>query len=325
MPSRRVSLAAACLLVLAGSACGAPDGPTAAADPATIGFLRAIPTGPVNPAFVDELARAGFHHGQTLRFLGDAPDEVHTDPADIEATLSTWGERGLDLLVAYSTSGADAARNANPDLKILFLVNDPRAAGLVEREDRPEGNLTGVTFRVPADRTLSLASRVVPGLDRVGLVLPANDPAARPHRDAVHAAAAELGISVTDAPFASESEVAAAVEAVVASGARALFVSNSPQAVRARAQIAAANADRLPVLANTTVVDYAVVVLEPDTTQIHRQLGRQAVRLLSGASPRSVPVEDPARFRVVLRQDRASRHGLTLPQDVVREADLVEP
>jgi putative ABC transport system substrate-binding protein len=177
---------------------------------------------------------------------------------------------------------------------------------------------------VPADRTLSLAQRAVPGLDVIGLAFPPSDPAAIANRDALAAAADELGIGLELAEFEDATDVAAAVGRLADAGVDALVVSTSPVATRALPETAAAAAARgLPVVANTTRADSAVVSLAADTDELGRQLGRQAVRLLAGEPASSVPVEDPNRFVLTLNQAAAAGLGLTLDDGLLREADTV--
>ncbi len=290
-----------------------------------VAFLRAVPTGN-NAPILDELADAGLVEGENLSLLPDDSERT-TYPTEEEArdAVRAWVEEGVDLIFAFSSTGAAVAEEHAPGVPVVFLVNDPRAVGLVEHESAPEGHLTGVTFRVPADRTLDLARRAVPGLTTVGLLSPGSDPAARPHREVLTAVAAELGIEVVSQAFAGKADVASAVGTLAEAGVDAVVVVNAPTAVRVARQIVAAATERgLPVVANTAFVEGAVVVLEPETDALLAQLGRQAARVLDGAAVEDVPVEDPARYRVVLDAGKASELGLPeLPPALIRQADEV--
>lgn len=304
-------------------ACGKTDSPPAQVR--TVAFLRTVPGGGNDAALVDELQRAGYKRGANLRFLAGDLAETHTDPTDVAATVKGWVGQGVDIIFAFSSRGARAARDAAPNTNILFLVNDPVAVGLVADRDAPEGRLTGVTFRVPADRSLSLAQRAIPSATRVGLISSSTDPAAAPHRDAVVEAARTLGVTLIQDSFADDAGVAPAVERLIRSKVGYVFISNSPTGILARTLIQKAVAGRVPIVANTSVVDFALVTLEPDVDELYRQLGRQAARVLDGSAPIDVPVEDPRRYRVILHRGVAATFGITFPQDLVREADLVVP
>jgi putative ABC transport system substrate-binding protein len=305
--------------------CGCTGNESSDRETMTIAFLRAVAGAPsTEPEFVAELRRGGFREGLNLVMLAGGADEAYPDADQAAAAVRRWREADVDLIVALSTSGARVARDMAPDVDVLFLSNDPTAAGLVSDESAPEGRLTGASFRVPADRTLDLVGRVVPGLSRIGLAYPPDDPAATAHRDVVQEAADTLGITLVTAEFTDAADAAAAVDQLAADRVQAILLSTSPVATRALAETAAAAAQhRLPVAANTTLADFAVVSLSPDTDELGRQLGRQAARLLAGAEPTSVPVEDPNRFVLTLNAQVAADLGLSLPDDLLREANTV--
>lgn len=292
---------------------------------ATIGFLRAVAgTRSGHTALVDELRRAGFTPGRDVVLLGGDPSEAYADPEAAREIVRRWTDEGLDVLVALSTTGATLAREVAPDVPVVFMVNDPVAAGLVRNEEAPEGKLTGVTYRVPADRTLDIARRAMPDLRQVGFLYPEGDPAALPHREAVAAAAQELGMQLLAESWTDPADVDRAVGALVDAGAQVLVIANAPRSFGALAQVNdAATRRRLPTIANTSIADGAVVILAPDSEELFRQVGRQMVRLLRGAEPSEVPVEDPRHFDVLLDADIATDLGIELPDDLLREADEV--
>lgn len=329
-PARRVpSLVLVPVLVvgLLLAACGDDDstGPSAAPAPRTIAFLRAVQSSqPENQAaFLDELSRNGYVVGDNLELVAGDVAEVYPDPAAAEAKVREWAAGEVDLIIALSTVGARAAEAAAPDVKVLFLVNDPIGAGLVIDVRRPSGNLTGATFRVPADRTLDVARRALPAATTIGVVYPPADPAALALADEANRAAATLGIGVTSATFTGADDAAAAVETVRASGAQAVWVLNSPTSVRFIEPLAAAaKAAGLPVISNTTVAS-AVVTLQPDPTELYRQIARQAIEVFEGKEMSDIPVENPSKFLVEVNLKAAAAIGVTVPEPFVASADRV--
>lgn len=294
----------------------------------TIAFLHSVrtPTSPATSVFRQELAASGYTESRNLRILGESNDEVYPDPREAAEAVRRWRNQGAEIIVAYSTSGARIASEAAPGVDVLFLSNDPTAAGLVDNELQPEGRLTGVTFRVPADRTLLLARRIMPGLERVGLAFPPSDPAAVPSKESFAKEAAAQGLELVTEEFTDESDMQRAVRELGERQVQLLLLSISPTATRALpAFVEAAGAMGVPIVANIDVSDVALFTLRPESDAISRQLARQAVRLLNGASPGALPVEEPRRFLLTLNRSVADRHGLELPADLVREADRVLP
>jgi putative tryptophan/tyrosine transport system substrate-binding protein len=311
------------VLVAASAACGSDDAAGNVDRPGhRVAFLRAVAgEGPMEATMLDELRLAGFAPGRNLDIIGGEPEVAYPDPDEAREVASRWEAEGVDLIVAFSSSGAEVARDAAPDTDVLFVSNDPTSAGLIADEQQPEGRLTGVTFRVPADRTLDLAGRIVPELGTLGLTYPAEDPEGAAHREAIRSAADAMGMILLIETFDDPAELDDAVAALAEDGAQVLIVSNSPLVSALLAEMeAAAAAHGLPTVANTTLVDFAVLSLAPDVEELGRQLGRQAARLLSGSPPSAVPVEDPRRFQLTLNETAAAAAGLELPDDVVWEA-----
>lgn len=318
-------------LLLAVTVCGeVPEagGMMTIGDEKTLAVLRAVPSSPkLESGFLAELRQAGWVDRRNLTILAGDPEEVYPDPEEVEGVVRAWRSRGVDLLVALSSRGARVAMETAPEVPLLFLSNDPTATGLIEDEQEPEGMATGVTFRVPADRTLDLVRRGVPGLGTVGLLYPRGDPTAAVHRTALEEAAAELDLNLVGAAIGDPDDVNEAVSRLAEDGAEAIVVSHSPAMVPALDRIKeAAERHALPVAVNLSIAPWALVSVFPDPEELGRQLGRQAVRLLGGSSPGAVPVEDPRRFGVRINLETASRLGIEVPTEVVREAtEVISP
>jgi putative ABC transport system substrate-binding protein len=304
--------------VLAG--CGGDDDPER-----TIGFLRAVGVSQASEdALLDELASTGWVEGENLTVLGGDADVAYDDAGEAQAAAREMVEDGADLVVALASTSAIAARDADLGVPILFLVNDPVAAGLVTDERAPDGSVTGLSFRVPPDRTLDVLTSLG-DIERVAVLAPSDDPGADGYRADFMEAAEQLGLEAVGVEFTGEDDADDAVRAAAEDGADAIAVVSAPASVRAFGAIEAASFDaRLPVIANTRVAEFALIVLSPDSDAVYRQLGRQAARLLDGTRVRDVPVEDPASFVLTLRAGVAERLGIELPGELVARADEVE-
>jgi putative tryptophan/tyrosine transport system substrate-binding protein len=292
---------------------------------ASVAFLRAVPSAGVSEsAFFDELRQAGFVPGRNLRVFGSDPAAVHADPEVARAEIDRWRAEGVDLIMAFSTSGAVLARAGAPDADVLFVSSDPVAAGLVDDEAAPPDQVTGFAFRVPPDRLVDIARRALPHLEAMGLIYPSDDPVALANRDGLRAAADRFGVTLHDEPFDDEDGLRSAVAALADRGVDALVVTASPVITRLAASIREeADLHRLPVVGSVGVEDFAVVSLTPELEEMGRQLGRQAARLLSGTSAHAVPVESPRRFVLTINATAAAEVGLEIPDDVLREAQAV--
>lgn len=312
----------ACLAVLAASLAGCGDD---GKPDRTIAFVRTseIPADSQD-AFLDELAEAGWRVGDNLTVLNEDPEVVFTDEAALAEAVERFVEDGADVLVALSTAAAAAAMDTDEEVPVIVVANDPVASGLLEDPRAPEGVVTGISFRVPADRTIDLARQLVGAEPAVGLLYPGDDPSAGPVVEDMAAAAGSLGVRLVDEGFVGADEVDGAVAQLADAGVGTIILTNAPATVRAHPTIEqATRAAGIPVIANTNVNAFAVLVLAPDNLAVYRQLGRQVARLLGGADVREVPLEEPGRFNLVVRTAVAEELGLELPSELLRQADVV--
>ncbi|MCU1374814.1 MAG: hypothetical protein JWO68_2100, partial [Actinomycetia bacterium] len=239
----------------------------------TIGVLRAVSTNEREQALFASLAAAGYPRAD-LRILGEDASEVHPDKDDATRTVAGWVADGAELIIALSTTGAQAAMAATSTVPIVVLSNDPVASGLVVDERHPKGNVTGSSYRVPSDRVLAVAADAFGGVQRVGCLYPGNDPAADPaHRDLVRGVAA-LGMSLQCASFDTPAGVAAAVAELVADGVDVVYLVNAPALVQAFPEIERALAGVPIPVVGSTPNGFATLLLEPDGKDVYRQLGR---------------------------------------------------
>jgi putative ABC transport system substrate-binding protein len=290
----------------------------------TIGILRTVPGTTGDKDLLDALAEEGFDRAH-LTILGRNPNEVHTDDAETQQTVRDWVSKDVELIVALSTRTAAAATKAAPTTPVIVLSTDPAATGLVHNERHPEGNVTGSSYRVPADRTLALANEAFADADikRVGCLEPVNDPAAIPARDALQAGADALGMEFICATFESPDDVPAAVQQVLAEHVDVIVLVNAPSTAIAFPQLRfVLSKTTVPVIANQPA-DFAVLTLSPDSVVVYRTMGRQAARILQGTPVAEVPVEDPARYLLVVNLPAATRIGRTISSSVVKRADQV--
>jgi putative ABC transport system substrate-binding protein len=291
----------------------------------TIAILRTSPIAQESQdAFLAELDDAGWSVGDDIEVVDPDPAEVHPDAADAAAAVRGWLDDGVDLILALSTLSGSVAAEATEDVPVLVLANDPVASGIIAEPRHPEANVTGLSFRVPPDRTIEIARRVRADVDTLGFLWPSDDAGAQPVRDGLVAAAADLDVQLVDESFAGPDAAGAAVDRLAAAGADVVILANASATVRAFDAIQAATvAAGLPVVGNIESNPFAVVVLAPDLLECYRQLGRQAVRLFDGTKVADVPVEDPGDFHLLVRPSVAEKLGIEIPADLLSLADEV--
>jgi putative ABC transport system substrate-binding protein len=234
----------------------------------------------------------------------------------------------VDVIVAAGPPSARAAKSATSTIPIVFSSGDPVGEGLVAGLARPGGNLTGVsllTVELTAKR-LELLSEVVPQAGVIALLVNPNDVnAERITRDVQEGARAK-GVQLHVLKAGSESEIDAAFPSLVQQQAGGLVVGTDPFFNSRREQLVALAA-RHAVPAIYEWREFALagglISYGSSLTAVYRQDGIYAGKILKGAKPADLPVEQPTTFELVVNLKTASPLGLTVPPSILARADEV--
>jgi putative ABC transport system substrate-binding protein len=237
--------------------------------------------------------------------------------------------RKVDVIVAVGGPAPRAAKAASQTIPIVFTVGgDPVATGLVASLSRPGGNVTGVTWLAVElmSKRLELMSELVPQARAIALLVNPNSPQTeRVVRD-VQEGPRPSGVQLPMLKAGSESEIDAAFASLVQGPAGALVVQPEPFLNSRREQIVALAA-RHAVPAIYAYREYATVggliSYGPSLTDVYRQAGIYAGRILKGAKPAELPVIQPTKFELVINLKTAKALGLTVPPSVLARADEV--
>jgi len=294
-----------------------------------VGYLGGGPLVSTDPAW-NELVRAlrdqGYKEGQNLVIEHrSAAGRNEAFPA-LAAELV---KLKVDVVVAHSTPAVLAAKQATTTIPIVLLnVADPVGAGLVASLARPGGNVTGVSSQA-ADFTaklLELAKEVVPRLDRVAVITTPTNPALAARVRDLETAASALGITIDSFGVGGPPEIQQAFPAMMKRGTHAAVVLPDTLIWFHRVQILdLAARSQLPTVCTFRVWAEAGCLLAYGPSLVHMwyQAGVFAGKLLHGAKPASLPVEQPTKFELVINLKTAKALGLTIPASVLARADEV--
>jgi putative ABC transport system substrate-binding protein len=228
----------------------------------------------------------------------------------------------VDVIVALSDGSAEAANAATSTIPVVFLVDRPVAGGLVASLAQPGGNLTGMTFHIDVltAKRMQLLMQAVPGVARVGYL---STNSAEGDANA-RAAAKTLGLDLRLVPAQRADELESAIVARSDLDAWVvedyfLFASNLKRIVeliaRTRKPAVYSSSDWVRVGGLMSYCD--------DRDGLGRSLARYVDRILRGARPAQLPVEQPARFVLALNLVTARAIGLSFPQSLLLQADEV--
>jgi ABC-type uncharacterized transport system substrate-binding protein len=292
-----------------------------------IGYLSGTSPGPYLAMYRQALSEMGYAEGQNLaieyRWAEGRTDRLPALAADLV-------DRKVDLIAA--TGGiecARAAKNATSTIPIVFLIGtDPVADGLVVSLAWPGGNLTGVTILLQAlyAKRLELLSELVPQARVIALLVNPSgmntEGVIRVVQEAARARRLQLQIYKAD----SEAEIDAAFASLPQHHADALLVSANPffdtrrdqlLALAARHEVPAMYAWR-EVATTGGLISYGASLAD-----IYRQLAIYAGKILKGAKPADLPVQQPTKFELVINLNTAKALGLTVPPSILARADEV--
>ena len=234
----------------------------------------------------------------------------------------------VDVLVAASPPSALAAKGATSTIPIVFIVGDPVGAGLVASLARPADNLTGVSILAVElmGKRLELLSELVPQARVIALLVNPNNAAAEPVVRSTQEAAGAKGVQLRILKASTESEIDGAFATLVQLHADALLILPDPSFLSRREQIVALAAR----YAVPTIYDWhefaaagGLITYGPSFTAAYRLAGNYAGRILKGAKPADLPVQQPTRFELVVNLNTAQALGLTVPPSILARADEV--
>ena len=297
-----------------------------------IGYLQSgsresMVTSPLSiAAFRQGLSETGYVEGQNLA-IEYRGAEGHYDR--LPALAADLVGRKVDLIAAIGNAPALAAKSAISTIPIVFAIGtDPVELGLVASLARPGSSITGVSFLVVelTAKRFDLISELVPQAKVIALLMnPNNEGTERQTRDVQEAARAR-GRQLHILRASTENEIDAAFASLVNLHIDAILVGADGFFVNRREQLVAL-ASRYAVPAIYQWRQFAdsggLLSYGPSGTSVARQIGIYAGRILKGAKPADLPVEQPTKFELVINLKAAEALGLTVPLSLLARADEV--
>jgi putative tryptophan/tyrosine transport system substrate-binding protein len=274
--------------------------------------------------FAQALERFGWVEGKNIRvdyrFAAGDPTLFKTYAAELVGLMP-------EVILAGASPAVAALREQTRTIPIVFvLVADPVGLGFVQSYARPGGSITGFSaFDAPMmGKWLQLLKEVAPGVTRVTVIFnPDTAPFAPLFTRAIEAAAPSLGITATLAPVHDE----AGIEQAVLTQARGpggglIILPDSFNVTHQDAIVAAATRHSLPVFGGFPDTG-ALMSYWFDTPGMHAQAASYIDRILKGASPADLPVQQPTKVSLIINLKTAKALGLTVPQSLLQRADEV--
>jgi putative tryptophan/tyrosine transport system substrate-binding protein len=276
-------------------------------------------------AFVQRLRELGWSEGRNLTIEYRWAEGRSERFAEIAAEFVRLK---VDVIVTHNTLPPLAARQATSVIPIVFATaGDPVGTGIVESLARPGGNVTGLSSQHPdsAGKRLEILSELVPGLRRLAVLFEPGNPFSAVEFDGVSTAARTLGLEVIPFEIRRAGEIAPAFESI-RSRAQAIYVFPNPVLFvnRIRINILAVGA-RLPTMHSVREYVEAGGLLSygPNWPHMWSRAAGMVDKILRGAKPGDIPVEQPTKFDLVINLTTAQALGLDVPPTLLARADEV--
>jgi putative ABC transport system substrate-binding protein len=295
-----------------------------------IGFLSTRSAGDsarLVAAFGNGLEEVGFSEGKNLvidyRFADGRLDQLPELAADLV-------RRSVAVLVTLGGApSAIAAKAVTSTIPIVFVIGgDPVGLGLVASLSRPGGNATGMTI-ISADlapKRLGLLRKLVPNATTFAGLTNPNTPEGRVQSSGMHAAALALGLKLRLLEASDEKEIETAFATLARDKTDALLVGSDP--------IFGVHRDKIVALVAATAIpaiyqfrDFTtaggLMSYDPDILDAYRQIGVYTGKILKGAQPADLPIQQPTKFQLVINLRTAKTLGLEIPPKLLARADEV--
>jgi len=283
-------------------------------------LLSASSDGPNRGAFVERLRELGWTDGRTVaieyRWSEGRPERV----AEIAAELV---QQKVHVIVTYGGAVA-TLKQATTSIPIVSIAYDPVGSGLVASLSRPGGNITGLSLQAPesAGKRLELLRQLVPGLRRLAILFDPTYAATVLEKDNVQAVGRNLSLEVDPYEIRRPEDIAPAFDALKGH-TDALYVAGN-----------AVNGTRIATLALDmrlpTIFEFAIPVRAgglmsygPDLADLFRRAADFVDKILRGAKPGELPIEQPTKFNLAINLKTAEALGLSVPPLLLTTADEV--
>jgi len=295
---------------------------------ARIGWLTAQKASSLVPylaAMHDGLSELGYVEGRNLTIDYRYGDDLAERVPDLASELV---KLGADLIVAQGAAVSVISQLGLKVPVVYVFSGDPVSAGFADSLARPRGNMTGLTFMAAElnGKRLEMLRDIIPDLRRVAIVANPEHPGSHLERAYSEGIARRLGVTIQYFPTPSADDLTRAFAAMAQQPPQAISLFADGFAIQNRQSIIDFGmSHRAPVVSGWPVFAHsgALCTYGPRLTDSYRRLASYIDRILKGAKPADLPIEQPTKFETVINLRTAKALGLTIPPPLLASADTV--
>jgi putative ABC transport system substrate-binding protein len=284
------------------------------------------PSAPWFDSFSQRMSELGWVDGRSIRI------EVHDAEGDwnkLDTIMREAVAAKIDVIVAACTPEAHSAVKFTSTIPVVMAATgDPVAAGLAENLARPGRNVTGVSAMLLdlSAKRLEILKEAAPRVTKATVLWNPARPDNKPEVAAMQAAAKAHGMTLESREVRTATELADALDLMSGSGTQAILNAGDPLLSQYASKILAfAAKERLPSLFESRAFVDAGGLMSygPDFASLHRHAADYVDKILKGAKPSELPIEQPTKFELVINLKTAKALGLTIPRSLLARADDV--
>jgi putative ABC transport system substrate-binding protein len=277
-------------------------------------------------AFLDGLSELGYVEGKTIAIEWKWGDDQFDTLSGLAADLV---RSNVDVIVTGGTSATKALKTATQTIPIVMaIVGDPVAAGLVDTLARPGGNATGFSIVAPelGTKRLELLKEIVPNLSSIAVLSNAKNPQSKIEMKEMQTAAQAMALHLHSAEISTEAGLEDAFVAMNKASAQALILLTDPILFSQRKRtVDLAAKYKLPAVYfySGFVEEGGLMSYGPSDVDLFHRAAGYVDKILKGAKPSELPVEQPTRFELIFNLKTTKSLGLTVPPKLLLTADEV--
>ncbi len=277
----------------------------------------------IRKGFIDYLADNGYKEGVNVTY------DINIAQGDMSASALIADKlvgMNPDLILSISTPSSQPLVHATDTIPILFAaVTDPVGAGLVSSLSGGGKNVTGTSYVTPVDKHFDLIHEITPWAKKVGIIYNAGEANSVTYIGWAKKEAARLGMELVEATVTSSGDVMGAAESLVGRVDVIHIPTDNTVTSAFESVTKVCDDNKIPLFASSvlSVERGAMAAVAIDPYRLGRQTGAMAVKILEGKKPGDMPVEILDAFLLYVSLPAAKKFGVTIPQDVIKRANVV--
>lgn len=324
---KAVLAAAMAGLVFLGAGCGSDGGKSGSeGGKLKIGVVQIVQHGSLDEAnrgFVDGLKKRGYDESK-VEF---DQENAQGDQSNLKTIISRFKGEKLNLICAIATPAAQAAANEIKDVPIVgTAITDYVSAKLVQNNEKPGGNLTGVSDLAPMENQMEMGLALVPQAKTIGLIYCSSEVNSEIQANMMKEYCSKHGLAVEERTVNNVNDIQQVAESLVGKVDFIYVPTDNTLASSIPTLMKVTDANKIPVIVGADLMakDGALAALSVDYYKLGLQTGELAADILDGkVKPESAPIQHQKEFTIVINKQDAEILGIKIPEEIAKNAQMV--